>query len=536
MNSSYPRMLIIEYVAATAVGNSANNAIERKDKRPLPIPAYFMYTVKWSVLQYIIIRPAASIAGIVCEHFKVLCTTEGYTLKYAAVYIECINFISISIALYGLLVFCGLVAEELKGKRPVAKFLAIKLVVMFTFYQMFVFHWLEGRVIHETTYWTTTNIANGLNALAICVEMVFFAALMFWAYTWKEYKIKEGEKHTSIWKPLWDSINMMDFVREIGYSLRFFFCGKRHHDTSTGGVPLTKLRSTDSQNRHRGGGTGVGPRVAKSSGYNAYGGSPTQRLSFAQAFGLEPVDRSYARPYSNRQSPVNSNDNVNRTYGAGEGGGAAPSLKKAAPYGHGQYMGGDKEEREILTHGMSPLASAKGDDALQKQQQLHQQQGKYGSQQTTYVVGADEMRGKASEETRPSSGEGEDDDGGVDLGYYQSAYGGVEDDRQQTSYPPQQQRQQGYPPPPPRQQQQAYHPQQLQPQIQTYPLQTRQLAYNHQQPKPPSLQPQQPQSAWSTQQDLQPPQNFYDSSGGGGGGGGGGQREPYGSWAGPRAV
>ena len=31
-------MLIIEYVAATAIGNSANNAIERKDKRPLPIP------------------------------------------------------------------------------------------------------------------------------------------------------------------------------------------------------------------------------------------------------------------------------------------------------------------------------------------------------------------------------------------------------------------------------------------------------------------------------------------------------------------
>lgn len=69
-------------------------------------------------------------------------------------YIECINFISIryvernlcqelrliacSIALYGLLVFYGLMAEELKGKRPVAKFLSIKLIVMFTFYQSFV--------------------------------------------------------------------------------------------------------------------------------------------------------------------------------------------------------------------------------------------------------------------------------------------------------------------------------------------------------------------------------------------------------------
>ena len=43
-----------------------------------------------------------------------------------------------SIALYGLFVFYGLMAEELKGKRPVAKFLSIKLIVMFTFYQTFV--------------------------------------------------------------------------------------------------------------------------------------------------------------------------------------------------------------------------------------------------------------------------------------------------------------------------------------------------------------------------------------------------------------
>lgn len=42
------------------------------------------------------------------------------------------------IALYGLLLFYGLTKEELVGKRPLAKFLAIKLIVMFTFYQSFV--------------------------------------------------------------------------------------------------------------------------------------------------------------------------------------------------------------------------------------------------------------------------------------------------------------------------------------------------------------------------------------------------------------
>ena len=72
-----------------------------------------------------------------------------------------------SVALYGLILFYGLTKEELKGRRPLSKFLSIKLIVMFTFYQSFVvslflflpiqvpdvfaqFSALEGRVIHGT--------------------------------------------------------------------------------------------------------------------------------------------------------------------------------------------------------------------------------------------------------------------------------------------------------------------------------------------------------------------------------------------------
>jgi hypothetical protein len=43
-----------------------------------------------------------------------------------------------SIALYGLLLFYSLTKEELAGRRPLSKFLSIKLIVMFTFYQSFV--------------------------------------------------------------------------------------------------------------------------------------------------------------------------------------------------------------------------------------------------------------------------------------------------------------------------------------------------------------------------------------------------------------
>ena len=129
---------------------------------------------QWSVLQYVIIRIgmeikfplailllrfsiAASIAGIICERFDVLCEADGFSFRAARVYLEGISFISItyvfdfsmlicifylihllSIALYGLLIFYGLMNEELKDRRPMAKFLSIKLIVMFTFYQSFV--------------------------------------------------------------------------------------------------------------------------------------------------------------------------------------------------------------------------------------------------------------------------------------------------------------------------------------------------------------------------------------------------------------
>ncbi|TFY57819.1 hypothetical protein EVJ58_g6792 [Rhodofomes roseus] len=224
-------LLLIEFVAATASGHNVDNAIARKDKNKLPFPfciwryrptkAYFMYTLKWSVLQYVIIRPAISIAGIICQAYGVLCESGPWSFKTANSYLEVIDAVSITIALYGLIVFYALTKDELKGRRPLAKFLSIKLIVMFTFYQGLVFEALEGRVIHATQYWTETNIANGLNALATCIEMVFFSAFMIWAFSASEYKGNDGT--TSVWRPLWDSINYTDFVIEIAGSLKFFF-------------------------------------------------------------------------------------------------------------------------------------------------------------------------------------------------------------------------------------------------------------------------------------------------------------------------
>ena len=94
-----------------------------------------------------------SVVGIIAQAKGVLCESGSWSFKTAKAYISLFDAISITcvprpsrvaaltvrrIALYGLLIFYGLTKDELKGKKPLAKFLSIKLIVMFTFYQSFV--------------------------------------------------------------------------------------------------------------------------------------------------------------------------------------------------------------------------------------------------------------------------------------------------------------------------------------------------------------------------------------------------------------
>jgi hypothetical protein len=223
--------------------------------------------------------------------------------------------------------------------------------------------------------------------------MVFFSILMWWAYTAKEYQRPEGTKATGIWRPLWDSINYstplsflrpdhpshghdpVDFVREIGYALRYFFTGKTTHPQS---VAPNDARSVESK--------------GSTSGVQSlhYGQQPNQRrMSFAEAFGIAE--------YQQRDQYLMS------------------KTKLGAP----KQVYYDPEENQRLTPAIaSPLPTNPGFSA---QQQQHQhQQHKDSLNQSASSSGP----GRPLSDTTTSGEE-------VDLGYYhqsrpsQDAYGGV---------------------------------------------------------------------------------------------------------------
>ncbi|KAL7410830.1 organic solute transporter Ostalpha-domain-containing protein [Mrakia frigida] len=234
-------LLLVEFVSTAASNGDVKNTLQRKDKEGLPMTfglirfraskPYFIHALKWSVLQYAIFRPLISIVGIICEAFDVLCP-EQYSVHFAEVYLEAFDFVVISIALYGLVCWYDLTKHELKGRQPLNKFLSIKLIVFFTFYQSFVISALAKHgYITANEYWTVTNISDGLNALCISVEMVIFSVWMAFAFPAKEYN-GLGIRSCSFLNYLRfirDVIWFGDFAMEIWTANLFFFdylCGK----------------------------------------------------------------------------------------------------------------------------------------------------------------------------------------------------------------------------------------------------------------------------------------------------------------------
>lgn len=126
---------------------------------------------------------------------------------------------------------------ELQGHRPLAKFLTIKIIVALVFYQSFMFSVLGSYgLLHETRYWSSDNIAEGLNFFVTTIEMVLIALFQIYAFPVSEYRVVKLEDPsaprvavgpTSFWRSFFHSQNYSDFLVDAWLSLRWYFDSAR---------------------------------------------------------------------------------------------------------------------------------------------------------------------------------------------------------------------------------------------------------------------------------------------------------------------
>ena len=126
------------------------------------------------------IKPITSVLAIVLDKYELFCDGT-YNLHCGFPWLAFINNISVSLSLYFLVLFYKATEERLAPYRPLNKFVTVKAVLFFSFWQSCLFQVFTSMDLFSRD---TGNIV--LN-LIITVEMVFAAIAQSYAFTYKDF-------------------------------------------------------------------------------------------------------------------------------------------------------------------------------------------------------------------------------------------------------------------------------------------------------------------------------------------------------------
>ncbi|EGC33829.1 hypothetical protein DICPUDRAFT_154042 [Dictyostelium purpureum] len=181
----------------------------------------FLQFCRMGMLQYVLIRPAITLASAILEVFHLY--DESYSITGFYLYATIIINISVTIALYVVVLFYQSAAEELAPYKPLLKFTSIKIVVFFCFWQsvaisgMTNFGWIP-----TVDGWDVAEVSTGLQNFLICFEMFGVAILHIYAFPYELYRVRAFSaaplihrvEMGTIFNNVINSVSQKDMVKE----------------------------------------------------------------------------------------------------------------------------------------------------------------------------------------------------------------------------------------------------------------------------------------------------------------------------------
>ncbi|XP_009789913.1 uncharacterized protein [Nicotiana sylvestris] len=140
--------------------------------------------------QFVIIRPVCSILMIALQILGLYPNWLSWTFTI-------ILNISFSVAMYSLVIFYHVFSKELQPHKPLSKFICIKGIVFFSFWQGLLLKILVALgVIKSHHFWLDVeHLQEAIQNVLICVEMVFFSVMQQYAYHVAPYS---GDVHAKL--------------------------------------------------------------------------------------------------------------------------------------------------------------------------------------------------------------------------------------------------------------------------------------------------------------------------------------------------
>jgi Organic solute transporter Ostalpha len=176
---------------------------DRQLRRRVHWTSPFFVQCKFGVLQYVLLKFVSAVAVMILE-LKGWYREGNFSPKGGYLYICILTNTSQCWALYCLIFFYYATHNELSPIRPVGKFLSVKALVFFTWWQSVIIailyqmdmipHYQSGN-----SAWTQEDVAKGIQDYLICIEMFFAAIVHVFVFPHNEYTPQAVEARARAW-------------------------------------------------------------------------------------------------------------------------------------------------------------------------------------------------------------------------------------------------------------------------------------------------------------------------------------------------
>ncbi|KAI0051529.1 DUF300-domain-containing protein [Auriscalpium vulgare] len=199
-------------------------------------PYTFLF-LKRGILQYVQVKPLLAVASLVLKAAGKF--TEGeFRADSGYLYVSIVYNTSICLSLYCLAMFWLSINEDLLPFRPMPKFLCVKGILFFSFWQSIAISMFAslGIIKQLGPYTDKEHISLGLTDTLICLEMPFFAIAHMYAFSHRDY-IDQRTAYVGrmpMWYAARDAFGFKDVIEDTKSTLRGEGMNYRQFEPSEG--------------------------------------------------------------------------------------------------------------------------------------------------------------------------------------------------------------------------------------------------------------------------------------------------------------